>query len=388
MSGGSSSWASETSLPRYGINSDRKFVLRDSSHPAQTLLEHGVVDLFVYQEALTSCPTDWDWLNREVRRVFQSQSNVVRALRNLVPDPLAAFHALNIKVVIDDLGDSRTQFRSFYYPDATSQGLGLIVLDCHSLDSKNFGPTLAHEIAHALLNDKNLESWFDEGIAQSIEVEAGGRIPIDQSSAALRNLSVVPSLFENHLLSSHATYGLTFLFVQYLKRNFGGWPMLQAMSAIGTRRIDSACESEANFYHRIVCRAEQQGNSLHLGNERHQFLTPTTLLIAFALSLSVGSPGAPFGEVPYWQGFTPPEPSVRGPDSSWQFLRLGALPVTESEGSGTVKFKILTGPRGAYCIRPLSGLGEALYASFSHDCEAATRESEIIINMATDDLLN
>jgi hypothetical protein len=140
---------------------------------------------------------------------------------------LAAIKKRKITILIDDFSSfagHHPEYASYFIHDADGPVIGL---DCSSAIARSYWlPSLAHEMVHALLDGKGMDSWWEEAVAQSVESEVGGEQP-GLALQDLGNSKRIPILLDQRRpLPDHDAYAISYLFGKYLRAMFGGWPTL------------------------------------------------------------------------------------------------------------------------------------------------------------------
>jgi hypothetical protein len=139
--------------------------------------------------------------------------------------------------------------------------------------------------------------------AQMVEVNSGGHLPF-QSLGRLANAAHLPRFSdESRPLSEAQTYGLVYLFGEYL-RSIGGWELIQAFLGYRTR---TECESNS-FLGSATCRAQAWLKSRDGQWDFAEKMTPQGLLRHFAAAVTLNHPAYRYYRIPLWSGFlSPPE---------------------------------------------------------------------------------
>jgi hypothetical protein len=308
----------------------------------------------VFDKAAKECGLDLAEERGKILEILDERSSLWESLDALFPGSRAQVAARKIRVVIDrfaDFSGGNPAFAS-YFIRLDQRTIGL---DCTLASRAYWLPSLAHEMTHALVDNQMLQSGWEEGLAQFMEHNAGGDVP-DLSLATLRLASVLPTVLETRRpLPSHESYGITYAFVSYVYQQFGGWPVLQAMTSANT----AGCEAE-DFLSRIACRGRrflQQGQGVStrmirppLGADK---MTRAGLLRYFYVALALNDPVVPSYSISGWNGFAtiPAIPSVSSlePGQAVIFTQLSSLGSLSSELEG---YQVLLNAAGAFRIFP------------------------------------
>jgi hypothetical protein len=254
------------------------------------------IPTWLFQSAAQSCSLDLSSLRDSIHHLVKEGSPTLIALGNLVPDPLQEIENLKLKILIDDFGEGREKYTSFFLPSWEDDPTHFIILDCGPTSQRYWQASLAHELTHALMVTQNLEIWFEEGLAQMVEIRAGGFQP-DRAEESFKSVAQVPPLFNlQRPLIGHDIYALTYLFDQYVFSRFGGWETLKAMAGIGT-----ACNG-SSWYERATCQGAQSLLSRGL-NDLAEKMTPEGLFRFFAVALTLNDSDFPLYSIPGWTGF-------------------------------------------------------------------------------------
>lgn len=207
-------------FPRFSLDANDLFIRLPSLPTEEIPAQLPEVSFRIFSNVTNTCSA------RQIRKQLKealSIGNFNDTLSNVDPSWRQRLMQQNTIVLFDDLSFSRSRHR-MYFHRFLAERYSLIWVDCRSLqgDSIALGAGLAHEFTHILLLDREVPTWFNEGVAQLAEVEAGGRVPV-QMFEDLRNAQVVPGLFIQEPFYSKKLYGFTYLFARFLYQYYGGW---------------------------------------------------------------------------------------------------------------------------------------------------------------------
>jgi hypothetical protein len=260
--------------------------------------------IVAFQKALESCELSPSEVARSLESLLSSRSSLWRTFNETtLISPSTPKRRAPIVIAIDSFGRGRHSFASFAIPDFPEQGEFYIALDCHPISRDYWRHSLAHELTHALNWGRGIPSWADEMAAQMVEVNSGGHLPF-QSLGRLANAAQLPRFSdESRPLSEAQTYGLVYLFGEYL-RSIGGWELIQAFLGYRTR---TECESNS-FLGSATCRAQAWLKSRDGQWDFAEKMTPQGLLRHFAAAVTLNHPAYRYYRIPLWSGFlSPPE---------------------------------------------------------------------------------
>ena len=305
----------DLTFPRPIFTQDRKFQILA---PARVIKVAAQIPfpVFAFEDSLSQCPLNMAQVSTQLERSFTKGSRLEQALSLLDPQFLDALSHLKVTIVLDDFGGRNEIFRSFYLPNQPEKGDGIIALDCSQQTQEQWESILAHEIVHVLSQDRGLESWFEEGLAQLIEVQSGGNKPW-RSAASVKKLNLIPNVFETQRpLPSTESYGLAFLFVKYLESNWGGWPLLSALYHSDYSPVEP---KEGKFLELLTSFARKFLDQAQYDSHLTAKMTPKGIFQNFVMALMLHRLGHPFYSLPDWPGFSsepasnlPPYPLEKG----------------------------------------------------------------------------
>jgi hypothetical protein len=296
----------ETLLPYATFTKDRQFAVL-APRKATPIRGDYPVEVFAYDEALAQCDLTPAQIEGAFAKIFRQDGKLERSLKKLFPEPLAELPKQKRIVLLDAFGPKRHIFRSFFIrdigeADKSAQGpVQLIGLDCSIFVRSDWASLLGHELTHALLTRLNLPSWFDETLAQLIEVEAGGKVPEFTLDAFSQSDKLPPLLDERRPLQGDGSYALTYLFGKYLISRWGGWTTLQAMLG----QAHEASEQQ-DFWTRAAALAQKSLSQRKFPKALVERATAKGLIRFFAAALVLHSNSEPFYQIPGWRGWRRP----------------------------------------------------------------------------------
>jgi hypothetical protein len=308
----------QTYLPKFLITPGK--IISTSSAEVKPL-SNSSASVFVFRSAIQSCALDLDAVRRQINDAFAKDSRVFEALKNISADPESEIAKLHLTFLIDDFGDQRTEYTSFYLRQPTGFSGPVIILDCALASRFYWLPSIAHELTHALLAKYKPEPWFDEGLAQMVEIAAGGFEPM-RAEEILRSSEDPPPLFQQDWpLVGHDSYAMMYLFTTYLSANFGGWQTLRAFAGL----TDTENCHERDWKAAATCRARASLTNRNLSNLAEK-MTPDGILRFFAVAMTLNIPSFPMYAIPGWQGFlSAPKSSVSQSLLPSQFERVQSI---------------------------------------------------------------
>lgn len=251
--------AATVSLPRPIFNQNRDFYFLANAE-AQTF-DRLPIPAYILSRALESSSLEHEKIQTELDLLFKENGRVLKAVRNLFPDISTLLPRLSLDLILDDYSSFKNTnpylFRSFHLRKSTVYPRSMISLDTSGRTRSYWGPLLAHEIVHAMLEDSGLPIWVEEMLAQLVEAEAAGADPQTRIKT-LQSVEFFPALFESRRpLRSTESYALLFLFGRYLKNNFGGWRGLRSL-------VNESCGGILNSLNEwdvdeVLCRLQKSG---------------------------------------------------------------------------------------------------------------------------------
>jgi hypothetical protein len=326
-------------------------------------------EIFVFKDAAVSCDLDLERVTFKIQEALKPDGLAVGAISRLVDAPLAQIGPLHLKIFISDFGKSRAIYRSLYLPEVPGVGAAIFV-DCSLAAQLLWTSTLAHELTHAILNKSQLESWFEEGLAQSVEVAAGGAQPF-VSAGLLQAAGELPALRDlRRPLPTGAPYGMSFLFARYLLTRFGGWATLSAMI-----QPDGPCGSEGTF-ETTVCRARNYLTAKLQRPDLAEIMTPAGILRYFAVAVSLDTPYYSLYQIPGWMGldadkhYAPVKSLLPGSFAKMDYKDFEAARLDESESYRIIswgnQFRIFNPPfaDARSSLSEIAGLPESQIQDF------------------------
>lgn len=254
------------------------------------------VELLVFDQAARRCKLDLEETRGRISLILDSKSALWERLDRLFPKSLEQVRMKKIQILIDDFSrfspDENAAFTSYF----VHLNSGTIGLDCQPLQQSYWLPSLAHELTHALADGLELNSGWEEGLAQRMERDIGGAQP-DLTISHLINATTLPPILETRRpLLSRESYAINALLVNYVSQEFGGWPVLRAT-------IEAAPPECANialdFLSLITCKGRHAVQSPYLA----QKLTHDGLLRYFYMALTMNNPNSMHYKIPRWAGF-------------------------------------------------------------------------------------
>ncbi len=290
-------------FPRPYVDHDRTFSIGKPSE-IFSVEANSSFNVAIFKSAQKSCSVNLDKLNDTFTKLLSQDSTIFSTLDQLIDHSYETANKLSLNILIEDLGEGRKEFSSIYLPRVKGVNGPVIVLDCAVASQMFWQSSLAHELTHALLHRYNVDSWFDEGVAQMMETQAGGIQPeyrISQFSSAREN----PTLLElRHPFPSGDAYAFSYLFFKYLHAQFGGWGTLQAM--VGLDGNDSPCDWNPEFFKKSLCHAQRYLRDTTDLSQLAEKMTPKGILRFFSVAMTMANEDVPIYSIPGWNGYSQP----------------------------------------------------------------------------------
>ncbi len=279
--------------------------------------QFGPLPVFISERAQKSCS-----LNKaEVMSSFGDYEDLNKKLNRLRDN------SGNVQILVDDLSDSPTKIFRFFIPSENT-----IYLDCRLISQKYVIPSLAHELTHVMIANHQAESWFEEMLAQLMEAEVGGWVPL-RSVSTLSERNILPPVFlQDSEFGESQDYGISFLMGNYLLKNFGGWETLRSMLG-ETEDLNHVSRCDIENFRKVSFQRGQSALAKKMFSPTViQRFTPKGLLRQFAVAATQNIASNPYFQIPGWS--TPDEDSdildrVQSLKPS-QFLRLPVNTKVES----------------------------------------------------------
>ena len=350
--------ASAGALPllRPEFTADHRFVFK-AREPSVALAEPGLgLELVAFARAIPGCHLNFAAARDRLNLILDPSSALWAMLDLVFPGSRARVVAKGVTISLDDFSSYaglHPEYASYFV--RTGDG-PLIGLDCSSEIATSYWlPSLAHELTHALFEGSGVESWWEEGIAQTIEAAIGGEQP-ELTLKHLAGASELPALLETaRPIPTQAGYAISYLFVTYLRSVQGGFPALRALADPGAA---SACAQEPDFISTLACRARAYVSASPAGASRGTGLLPPEkltragLLRYFYAALTMKNSSEPFYRIPGWEGFhalaDPAFPLRLAPGQAAVLSPLAPTP------SGCEVYRIRADARGEFEIFPRS----------------------------------
>jgi hypothetical protein len=186
--------------------------------------------VFYYDEARAKCDVVPERLGQ-----LMSSFNSWRHLESWFPGGALKWERLRVVVGIDYFGANVSQSSGYFLENQPVPHEHLIVLDCRLFETDEWQARLLHEITHAILKDQSpgLPVWFEEMVAQSVEVAANPEklnrmvVHLQASHSPMRPeqptppTDVLPSpLRAKGSFVGNSRYGLNLLLARYLRAHF------------------------------------------------------------------------------------------------------------------------------------------------------------------------
>jgi len=288
----------DTTLPKPYMSDSGLLIFATS--PGADLVNSLPVPTYLFQSAVNSCAISEKEVGDAISGILAQDGIVFNSLKQMFTDPAKLLSSLNLSIVVEDFGDMRNTYASFYLSPQQGYSSPYILLDCSQNSRGYWTASLAHELTHALLASQRLDSWFEEGIAQMIEVQAGGYEP-KLAVQLLSQQNEIPPLFDlRRPLVGHPIYAHTYLFAKYVASQFGGWETLRAMVGLGD---PGNCAINLPGLERATCYGQNSLISRAM-NEIAEKMTPGGIFRFFAVAETLNLSSFPLYSIADWTGFS------------------------------------------------------------------------------------
>jgi hypothetical protein len=305
------------SIPRAVIDSSRTFTTEGTGTEEVERLEGNFIATILYSpSALQSCGLDREELRRRMTVYLGNKAFLQNEFSLLFDEPLKELGQRDLNIVVTSFGDGRMQgFGGFHRPNFLRKGDETIFLDCAPKSVLYWGPALMHDLTHVLLHrvwpgtreKDSPEIWLDEGLAQLMEIEAGGEQPLKRIEL-FRSASEIPRLTETRRpFPEDSNYAMSFLFALYLRDRWA--PLLdksQVLKAFVGLTPSQACDRDSSLKDdlaRGACRLKELLISKNADAALVEKTTRSGLLRHFAVALVLNTDQFPLYWIPFWQGF-------------------------------------------------------------------------------------
>ncbi len=315
----------------------------------------------VYSQACGMTAQEISTRLAQIDALLSPFSSAERALSKLDPslnEKLLPWMQKNkITVLITSLGKGKEIYSSFFIHQMPGLSTPTIVLDCSTELRSYWGPSLAHELAHAWLylrSQDDFPPWLDEMVAQLVENEAQGARPesaLSRFRNALEQHQAQPlTLWDtSRPLSGSDSYSLSYLFGKYLLSRWGGWETLRAMltatppvnhlkdrlmARLDDDEFSSWC---AEYWERMTDAARQSLQVRGFNPSLIEKVTPRGLLRFFAVAIILHSESNPVYSIPGWPRI---EKRIATPIPDLRLLKSGQFwfaPIEQSFGDFPVE---------------------------------------------------
>jgi hypothetical protein len=258
-----------------------------------------------FEAGLERCKLKPEAAHAIIESMLEPKSKLWTALDPVIDSAQARVREMPLTIAIDDFtsfAGPKPAFTSYFVHGAQGPIIGL---DCSSRARREYWhASLAHELVHALFDGQDTQSWWEEGIAQLVEREAGGVQP-ELDLRYLEDARTLPGLLVTRRpLPDRLSYAMSYLFASYVRASFGGWEILKAMN----RPVDD-CAGSAAFISRLSCRGWRALTDPFIAQRfadsvlRPDKMTPAGLLRYFYVALTLDDPIEPKYRIPGWNGF-------------------------------------------------------------------------------------
>jgi len=288
------SWGENISRPIF--TEDRIFVFQ-ADQPAR--LVSAPVETFVMEDSIEACVLEMRKVEYDLARFFHFSESLTMSYLSQIYGKLNSSSFRDLRLIIDFFGTSARIFRGFFISSAQNKNnLSLISVDCSWKSRLSWSGLMGHELSHYFNQHRNLAPWVDEMIAQTVEVQDG--YAFYERFSELRKKDLLPGFLSQSLIfHSSLDYSMNLFFGLWLKKNFGGWEILKALSS-DTRDLSDVSRKLLSY-----TRDKEEFRWLS------DAMTPRGLIRHFALAMNVNMPllnGQSIFQVPMWNGFGPIAP--------------------------------------------------------------------------------
>lgn len=305
---------------------------------AEKLSDFGSTTIWVTDDANKKCSVFATDVANQLKIKSQGFESLVEILSKFKPDAQEILSRLQVKILIDDLSKSPTRIFRFYNHDDK-----IIYLDCSLISQNYLYPSVAHEIAHAVLSNHNLEFWFEEMLTQLVENEFSGWVP-RQSLTQLAQSPLLPSLFTADKDYGHwRDYAMSYLFGTYMFQYFGGYDIFRGILENLESGNSHSCQEHRE---RLFTAGRTYLKSKNAPDADVQRFTFAGLLRYFAVATHLNLPAFSFFRILGWEApkesFVPQQKTFKL--SPHQFIRIPVNTVIEKISAELEIYLVEAGP--------------------------------------------
>jgi hypothetical protein len=288
-------FADQTQFPHPSFSQSGRFTI-GPPQPVESLKIDGVSAAYIFSRAKASCALDSVLTQQRLQSAIDQWA--IPSTKKIFPNIKDTLQQKDLTILIDDLGDLKSIFSAFFVRLDPQSNKHAIVLDCSAVSQRLWGPTLAHEFTHLMLEDKNIDAWLEEGIAQLAEKDAASA-KIELTLSHLSESKKIPLLHDpRKVIHGNDSYGISYLFANYILQNFGTWDGIRALL-----EIDTDCLSETSDFSRRICSLKSFAQSSDALKSKSNILTPKGVSRYFALALILNDPKFRLASLEDWVGF-------------------------------------------------------------------------------------
>lgn len=318
------------------------------------------IQFYAFEETSKSCDFRNKKMQEEITALFRKDSEAARLIRERFGESFRSWNMGDLSVFLDDLGAQKIQHSALFLRDYPTPGASAIVLNCDPSARKYWAHSVAHELSHFQMAHMNVDSWYEEGVAQLIELESGGIQPTLSVEKLARTTEPLPALLENSRpLGNLLSYPMSLLFLRYISDQFGGDAVIYEM----IKDTSSSCE-QSQFWARAVCRGAKYVEARKdLANKKMRF-TEKGLIRYFAVALGMNHSSDKVYSISDWSGFYGRPRFESGPMSGGKiaFLTTNQFRKSEIQPSQDIEIYRLQSSDSTFQIFPFSQM-------FSSDAE-------------------
>lgn len=293
---------------------------------AKLLLQAEQLKIYQFESSSAECMNSGGESAGQIKQLLgpgSPGSNLKKDFTKLMGKAFPLIQKNGLLVFFDRLKDHNISSSAFFLRNYPGRSEPAMLLDCSLINNRYLAPALAHELVHYQFRKENIPSWFEEGLAQTLEFQSGGEHPQNSLSLLSEN-EKLPSLFDlSRPLRNKLSYPLSFLFLRYLTDQFS------AVSPQGTGLIAAMLDSDPKLcsgttWEEMICRGRNFLIKAQAPKEQIHRFTPKGLLRYFALALTLNHQKFHYYSISDWMGFKnftqewPTEGLALGPG---QFLR-------------------------------------------------------------------
>jgi len=270
---------------------------------AKLLLQAEQLKIYQFQDDNSDCANSGSNTALKIKQLLGSGSIIEKDFKTLIGKSLPLIEQTGLLIFFDRLKSQNISNSAFFLRNYPGRSEPALLLDCSLINSHYLAPAIAHELVHYQFRKENIPSWFEEGVAQTLEFQRGGEHP-QNSLISLSAASEFPSIFDmSRPLKSQLSYPLSFLFVRYLTDQFSSRGDSHTSSGLIAAMLNPDRKLCAGtFWEQMICQGRIYLTKTKAPPEQIRRFTAKGLLRYFALALTLNHQKFPYYQISDWMG--------------------------------------------------------------------------------------